>query len=53
MLVQVKVLIPKPTVEAKKLGHHYPYALKVKYRKSSTIHPDSLFQLSEVHYTIS
>ena len=38
------------TVEARKLEHYYPHTFKVYY--TSTNHPESMFQLSGVHYTI-
>ena len=39
-------------VEARKLEHPYPHALKVKYRAGnpSANHPKFMFQLSGVHY---
>ena len=36
--------------EARKLEHHYPHALKVKYKGSSTHPPKVLFQLSGFYH---
>ena len=37
-------------VEARKLEHQYPHALKVEYRDPSTNPPKPMFQLSRVHF---
>ena len=38
-----------PKIEARKLEHHCPGALKVKYGGPRTNHPKSIFQLSGIH----
>ena len=36
-------------IEARKLEHQYPHALKIEYRDPSTNPPKPMFQLSGVH----
>ena len=53
-LRRVQDAVANPSkVKANKLEHHSPHAHKVEHRNCSSIHPESMFQLSGVNLQFS
>ena len=49
IIVILHSLLTKGIVEARKLEHQYPHALKLEYRDPSTNPPKPMFQLSSFY----